>query len=78
MDKRTIYQFLDTQTYLQRKEFVKELKQNSISTQQFSNWTRKVNAIPEKYHELIQKLAGEELTFPKVKVTTVIEEPVSN
>lgn len=78
MDKRTIYQFLDTQTYQQRKDFKKELKEKGISTQQLSNWLRKVNSIPEKHHELIQKLAGEELTFPKVKVTTVVEEPVSN
>lgn len=76
-NQKTVYQYLDLQTVQQRKEFVKALKQEKISTQQFSNWLRKVNSIPEKYHALICELAGEQLTFPKVKVITTVEEPVA-
>lgn len=70
---RSVYEMLDTQTVKQRKELVKGLLQNKVSHQQYAQWFSLRANIPEKYHQLICELVGEQLNFPKVKLVPVIQ-----
>lgn len=70
---RTVYEYLDTQTVSQRKEFVKQLQANGINATNIRNWIAKRAAIPEKYHSLVSQIAGQTLAFPKLVRKVFIE-----
>ena len=69
----SVYDFLKRQTYDERKEFIKALKEHGVSSQQVRNWIGKRSSIPWKHHKLINAIAGKDLNYPKLKIVSVVE-----
>ncbi len=72
----SFYDYLENMTYTRRKELIKSLREAGIGKQQISNWFTKRYNVPEKNHELLCRLAGVKLSFPKLKRVMVIESEI--
>jgi hypothetical protein len=75
MNKNSIsfYEFVENQTFNQRKEFVSKLKEKGFNRQQISNWIGKISSIPDKHQTMVSQIAGQELTFPRLVRKVFIE-----
>lgn len=72
--QQSVYDYLEGQTVAERKAFIKALVDNGISRQLIRNWISLRNGIPVAKQEVINKVAGQTLIYPKVKRVYMIEQ----
>jgi len=71
--KTTVFEFFDKQTFSERKEFNRKMQELGFKRQRVYNWINKITPVAEDAKPIINKLAGQELDYPKLKIIRQVE-----